>query len=237
MADPAACMLALEGMLPWLPAVLALSANSPYLGGVEAGLLSARAEVLALLPRASAPPPFDSYGDWERFVEHLAATGLVRDYTAIWWDIRPHPRFGTLEIRMPDQPTSLALTGAFVALLQALGATVLRRPARPADAAGRGLYDQNRWAAARFGPHGTLIHPDRAEAVAAAELGAELLDLVAPAARELGSEALLQPLEPTLCEADLQLALGRAGGLRAVCADLVERSVASSPWSAQRPSR
>jgi carboxylate-amine ligase len=228
MPDPDACMVALEGVLPWLPVVLALSANSPYLAGAEAGMLSARAEVLSLLPRRGAPPAFGGYADWERFVERMVASGLVRDYTAIWWDVRPHPRFGTVEIRMPDQPTSLALTGAFVALLQALcAATTAERPLRSPDAIGRGIYDQNRWAAARFGPHGKLIHPDREESIAAGELADELIGLVRPAAHELHSGDLLAALDPSRCEADRQLEIGTRDGLEAVCADLVRRSLAS----------
>src|SRR3954452_17408973 len=125
MPGPEECMAALEGVLPWLPLVLALSANSPFLAGDETGLASSRAEVLAQLPRASAPPVFGSYGEWEAFVERFVRLGLADGYTRFWWDIRPHPRFGTLEIRAPDQPTAVELTGAFGALLQALCATIV----------------------------------------------------------------------------------------------------------------
>ena len=110
MPGPEECLRALEGVLPWLPLVLALSANSPYLAGEETGLASARAEVLALLPRASAPPVFGSYAEWEAFVERFVRIGLADGYTRFWWDIRPHPRFGTLEVRAPDQPTAVELT-------------------------------------------------------------------------------------------------------------------------------
>lgn len=223
-----ACFQALEGVLPWLPLVLALSANSPYLSGEETGLASTRAEVLALLPRRGAPPAFRSYGEWERFVEGLVRAGLVRDYTAIWWDVRLHPRFGTLELRMPDQPTSLGLTGAFAALLQALCVAVLRAPPREYDPASRGVYEQNRWAASRFGPRAKLVHPNGGRAVPAPALAEELLELVRPAARELGTEELLGAIDPGRCEADHQLEIGRASGLEAVCADLVERSLASA---------
>jgi carboxylate-amine ligase len=130
------CVRALEGILPWLPLVLALSANSPYLAGEETGLASARAEVLAQLPRASAPPVFASYAEWEAFVERYVELGLADDYTRFWWDVRPHPRFGTLEVRSPDQPTSLAVTAALVALLQALCKTVVEGP--PPEPADRG---------------------------------------------------------------------------------------------------
>ena len=219
-----ACLHALEGVLPWLPAVLALSANSPFFAGAATGFASNRAVVLAELPRSGAPPPFASYRDWERHVERLMALELPADYTALWWDVRPHPRLGTLEIRMPDQPTAPELTGALVALVQALCVTALERPAVTPDGASRGIYQQNRWAAARFGLAAELIDPPAARRVRASELAAELLELVAPAADRLGSAELLAPLERERSEADRQLELARSSGLAHVCADLVERS-------------
>jgi carboxylate-amine ligase len=207
------CFRVLETILPWLPLVLALSANSPYLDSRDTGMRSVRAEVLALLPRAGAPPALRSYAEWEAFVEHMVATGLASTYTSFWWDVRPNPQFGTLEIRAPDQPTSLARTRAFVRLLHALCAWGLEAPPRPFEPSERGVYAQNRWAAARFGPHGKLIHPDCAEALAVPDLLAEL-----PVAAD-GFDGLT-------CEADRQLEIGETDGLPAVCADLVERSVA-----------
>jgi carboxylate-amine ligase len=222
-----ACFAVMEAVLPWLPVVLALSANSPYLAGAETGLLSTRAEVLGTLPRSGAPPVFGSYAGWERFIERIQGTGLplTANYKSFWWDVRPHPWLGTLEIRMPDQPTSLALTGAFVALLQALCKTLAERAA-PLSPAERGDYQQNRWAAARFGPRAQLIHPEGDRTVAAGELFAELREVVVRAADGLGSAELLT-FDPTGCEADRQLEVGRAHGIEAVCADLVERSLAS----------
>src|SRR5213075_1597481 len=157
MSDAETCFRVMETILPWLPVVLALSANSPYFEGRDTGKLSIRAEVLGFLPRHGAPPAFRDYAEWERFIERMTATGLANDYTSFWWDVRPHPRFGTLEIRMPDQPTSLTVTVGFSALLQALCATVADEAATPAD---RGDYAQNRWAALRFGTAAELIHPD-----------------------------------------------------------------------------
>jgi carboxylate-amine ligase len=220
------CMRALEGVLPWLPLVLALSANSPYLAGEETGLASARAEVLAELPRASAPPVFESYAEWEAFVERFVRIGLADGYTRFWWDIRPHPRFGTLEVRAPDQPTAVENTAAFAALLQALCVTVL--DGKPPAPANRGDYAQNRWAALRFGPRAELIHPDGERLVGVEELTHELLALIEPAARMLGSLDMLQGLDPRTCEGDRQLEIGRAQGLQAVAADTAERTVRSS---------
>jgi carboxylate-amine ligase len=203
-------MAALEAVLPWLPVVLAVSANSPYVGGRESGLASTRAEILRLLPRAGGPPVFASYADWERFAEGLVELGLADETTRIWWDVRPHPRLGTLELRAPDQPTRPEATAAFVALLQALVAA-----AEPGPSADRALYDQNRWAAARFGPRAELISPDAGRRVRASELARELFEL----AETDGG------LDPDSCEADRLLEVG----LEDAAADLADRSVASQP--------
>jgi carboxylate-amine ligase len=210
------CMERLEATLPWLPVMLALSANSPYVAGAETGLLSARAEILALLPRSGAPPVYDSYQDWEAFAERLVELGLADSYTRIWWDIRPHPRFGTLEVRMPDQPTRPEATAAFAALVQALVASAER--AKPAD---RGVYAQNRWAALRFGRVAELIHPAGGGLADVDGLLSELAERVLPAAERLGGARFLAPLEQ-LAQAEEQLALGRDQGLRAVCERLIE---------------
>ena len=214
MPSAEACFHVLEGVLPWLPVVLAWSANSPYFGGEETGLLSNRAEILGQLPRHGAPPAFRSYSEWEEFAERFISLGVADDYTRFWWDIRPHPRFGTLEIRMPDQPTALDRTVGFVALLKGLCDAVLEMAPVPYDPAARGLYQQNRWSASRFGLAAELVHPDGERTVRASDLAAELATL-----------AGVDALDPARMEADRQLEVGRADGLEAVCADLVERTL------------
>jgi carboxylate-amine ligase len=239
MPDADACLRTLEWVLPWLPTLLALSANSPYLEGEETGLHSTRAEVLSLLPRAGAPPRLATFAEWQTFVDRLVASGLVADYTALWWDIRAHPRFGTLEIRMPDQPTDARVTNALVALVQALCAVGLEAEPREVAPGDRAVYRQNRWAAARFGLDGDLVHPDGPRLVPARELADELLELVRPAAERLDSLFLLDELDADRTEAERQLELGRRDGLNAVCADLAARTVASgAEWPASAtPSR
>lgn len=209
-ASPDACLERLEAVLPWLPLVLALSANSPYAAGAETGLASTRAELLALLPRSAGPPVFASYREWERFAERLVELGLADEITRIWWDVRPHPRFGTLEVRMPDQPTRLEATAALAALVQALVAGAPSGP--PAD---RGFYAQNRWAALRFGSAAELVHPAGDRLATVGELLEELLGLLDPA-----SPALLEPLTG-LDQAGEQLDVGRREGLRSLCERLV----------------
>jgi glutamate---cysteine ligase / carboxylate-amine ligase len=221
------CWRCLEEIVPWLPVVLALSANSPWFAGELNGMASNRAPILAELPRAAVPPAFTSYSEWEAWIGRLVELGVAEDYTRIWWDARPHPKLGTLEVRVPDQPTDVRRSAAFAALLQALCKTALDdglpRPAATLGDRGRADYAQNRWSAARFGPRARLIHPDGTSYVTASELGAELLELVRPAARELGGEDLLSRIDPGECEADLQLS---AESPEDAAAGLVARSVA-----------
>jgi carboxylate-amine ligase len=220
------CWQCLEGIVPWLPVVLALSANSPWFAGVLTGMASNRAPVLAELPRAGVPPAFASYAEWESWVTRLTDLGVVEDYSHIWWDVRPHPKLGTLEIRVPDQPTDVHRSAAFAALLQALCATALEGGLPHDEHAlgdrGRADYIQNRWSAARFGPRAKLLHPDGRRFVPAAELAAEMFELVRPAARRLGGEAFLDRLDPGTCEADLQLQSATA---QEATAELAARSV------------
>jgi glutamate---cysteine ligase / carboxylate-amine ligase len=193
------CLRTLAAIVPWLPDVLALSLNSPYIQGVETGALSARAARLGELPRGAQPPAFASPKDWETYIE---ATG--EDYTRSWWDARPHPRLGTIEVRIADQPTDVARSAALAALIQALCAVA------PAPAEGsRDSYLSRRAAAARRGD---------------AQTG-ELLALVEPAARERGSWDLVEELRKPP-EALRQLETGHREGLEAVVAELVERTAA-----------
>jgi carboxylate-amine ligase len=212
------CIGRLEAVLPWLPVLLAASANSPFLAGRESGLASTRAELLTRLPRTGAPPAFGSYAGWETYAERLVRLGLADDYRRTWWDVRPHPRLGTLELRIPDQPTSLEVTAAFAAVAQAL--VVAAEPALTAD---RGIYDQNRFAAMRFGAGAELIHPDGTRLAGVPELIEELLGRIRPVAERLGTARLLEPLERLArrTQADEQLALAGDVGLRGVAGWLV----------------
>ena len=194
MKSPERCFERLEAVLPWLPAVLALSLNSPWLEGIETGALSARAARLLELPRGGVPPRLDG-GGWERAVAEAG------DPTKIWWDVRPHPKFGTLEVRVADQQTDVRRSAGLAALVQAL--CVAAEPRAPLD---REAYPELRAAAA----------------AGSAPTG-ELLALVEPAARRLGSWELVELLEQPP-EAHRQLEVGRRDGLVALAADLVGRS-------------
>jgi carboxylate-amine ligase len=199
MPDGDTALRALAAVLPWLPVLLAVSANSPFFRGQETGFLSTRAEVLLTLPRSGAPPELGSFAEWESLMRRWVAAGAVRRFTSAWWDARINPELGTLELRIADQPTDVDTAARFVAALYDLAV----RAARGELVAQSHKFDYptNRFAAARFGPRAELIWGDRLAAVA--ELAAEL-----------GLEAT--------CEADRQLEWRR--NLRALCADLVARS-------------
>jgi glutamate---cysteine ligase / carboxylate-amine ligase len=207
MESPEECMAALESILRWLPVLLAVSANSPYLAGRETGLVSTRAEILGLLPRSAAPPVLGSYSEWEAFAERLLKLGLADSYTRIWWDIRPHPRFGTLEVRMADQPTSSEAAGALAGLARALVSSF-----DEGDPTDRGAYAENRWAALRFGREAMLIHPEEDRLASIPELLDELT-------ARLGAEVV--DAVRALDQAGDQLAVGRAEGLHALCGHLI----------------
>lgn len=223
------CWQCLEAVLPWLPVVLALSANSPWFAGEQTGMASNRAPVLAELPRAGGPPAFASYAEWESWVDRLVRLGVTQEYTRIWWDVRPHPTLGTVEIRIADQPTDVRLSVAFAALLQALCAAALAGdlPANRRLLADRGRADyvQNRWAAARFGPQAELLHPSGRSVVRAADLGHELLELVRPHATRLGGGEALAAIDPERCEADAQL---RFDSAVEATADVIARTTLSA---------
>jgi glutamate---cysteine ligase / carboxylate-amine ligase len=192
------CLSTLRQIRPWLPWLLALSLNSPFDTGEESGVLSTRAGRLLELPRGGPPPDFGSVEEWN--VE-IAASG--KDYTRSWWDARPHPRLGTLEIRIADQPTSVDRSAALAALVQAF----CSKP-RPAGEVPHDVYLTNR-AAAAAGKAPTT----------------DLLAYVEPAARELGTWDLVEELRESP-EALRQLETGRRDGLEAVVAELVERTAA-----------
>ncbi len=201
MPSAESCLRALEGVLPWLPTILALSANSPYIDGADSGVRSVRAGRLAELPSGGPPPLLESWADWER-----ATDGV--DYTRLWWDARPHPRYGTLEVRIPDQQTDVRRAAGFAALVQSLAATASDSELRP--------YDRARYVFRRARAAAAVPDPAEVEVLAL---------LVEPAARKLGGWELARLVLEGGPEADRQLAIGRAEGTHAVVQDALRRSV------------
>ena len=136
--DEETCLRALEGVLPSLPEVLALSANSPFVDGADSGFRSARADALLALPSGGAPPVFRSWADWE-----ARTAGL--DYRRLHWDVRPHPDYGTLEVRIADQQTDVRRSAEIAERIQLLVRSAARESHEPYD---RDLYAERRARAA-----------------------------------------------------------------------------------------
>jgi carboxylate-amine ligase len=136
--DEETCLRALEGVLPSLPDMLALSANSPFVDGTDSGFRSARADALLALPSGGAPPVFRTWADWE------ARTAGV-DYRRLHWDVRPHPDYGTLEVRVADQQTDVRRSAELAAMIQGLVLAAFDTDSEPYD---RDVYTERRARAA-----------------------------------------------------------------------------------------
>jgi glutamate---cysteine ligase / carboxylate-amine ligase len=217
----------------WLPELLAASANSPFWQGRDTGLASTRSKVFDTMPRSGLPPAFPSFEAFAQLVERGIRTRSFADYTFIWWDLRPHPRLGTIEVRICDAQTRLESVAALVALVQSLAATLAERyerdgtlPTQP-----RTLIEENKWRATRFGLEARLVDLDRDEERPAREAILELAELAAPAARRLGSVDELDLVEPLLARGDGAAEQRHAfeqgeGSLLAVARRLAEQTVA-----------
>ena len=169
---------------------------------------------------AGGPPAFSSYGEWEAWVERLVRLGVAEDYTRIWWDVRPHPKLGTLEVRIADQPTDVALSSSFAALLQAMCATALDGGLPGGETLGdrgRADYAAEPLGAARFGPAVSCCIRTVTGSCPRRSSGQSCSSSLTPAARSLGGADALARIDPAACEADLQLqsnsAVDAAAGL------------------------
>ncbi len=181
----------------WIPEFLALSANSPFWHGRDTGLASARSTIFQAMPRSGLPPAFSSFEEWELTMERAVKAGFIEDYTYVWWDLRPHPRLGTIELRVCDAQSRLASVAGLAALMQSLAATLAERfdrdgalPIQPVT-----LVSENKWLAARHGLDTDLVDLGRDTARPAREAALELLELAAPAARKLGCADQLDEVE------------------------------------------
>ena len=188
-----------NALIAHLAELVALSASSPFWRGEPTGLASSRHMVYAALPRSGPPPRFRSYADYAEVVGQLERTGCIADYTHIWWDIRLHPRLGTIEIRICDGVTQLEDVIALTALCQAL----VKHYAERYDAGEempsyhRILTTENKWLAARYGIEAPVMDlaTGRRNRVPVAQLIRRSVKLAEPHARELGSEAELAGIE------------------------------------------
>jgi carboxylate-amine ligase len=174
----------------FLPHILALSVNSPFWKGFNTGLKSYRCKVFDKFPRTNIPDYFQSYGEYENFVNLLIKTKSIDNAKKIWWDIRPHPHFPTLEFRICDMPMRLEETIAIAALCQAVIAKLYQLHERNLSFRqyNRALIMENKWRAARYGLDGKLIDFGKQEEIPFRQLIAEILEFVSDVVEELGSQ-------------------------------------------------
>src|SRR2546421_1690039 len=185
-----------NGLLVDLPVLLALSASSPFWRGEPTGLASTRQLVFAAFPRSGPPPRFHDYADYAAVVGQLEKTGCIADYTHIWWDIRPHPRLGTVEVRICDAVTNLGDAVAIAAYCQSLVKLLSDRydAGEEIPSFHRILTTENKWLAARYGLEAPIMDlaTGRRNRVPVAQLIRRTLKELEPHARELGAERELE---------------------------------------------
>src|ERR671916_383740 len=189
-----------NGMRVHLPLLLALSVNSPFWRAHETGLHSARTPIFRAFPRVGIPPRYDDFADWQRRIEFMVASKAIVDYTYLWYDVRPHPNFGTVEVRVMDSQTRLEHTLALAALVQAMvkemaehyesGQELSRYPYE--------MLDENKWLAARHGLEGELVDLPELARVRTGDLARRLMERLRPHAEELGSAEEFDCLEDIL---------------------------------------
>jgi carboxylate-amine ligase len=200
--DPDKAIQVVNGLLPHLAPLLALSASSPFWRGEPTGLASSRQIVFSAFPRSGPPPRFRDYADYAAVVGQLERTGCIADYTHIWWDIRPHPKWGTIEVRICDAVTRVEDAVAIAAYCQAVVKALCERydAGDEIPTYHRILTSENKWLAARYGLDAPVMDlaTGRRIRIPIAKLVRRTLRELEPHARELGSERELEGIEVLL---------------------------------------
>jgi len=224
MPDPETAIAVANAFRLYLPVLQALSANSPFEEGVDSGHASARTQVVRSYPRFQVPRRFRDYAEFLAVADQLITAAGVDDYTYIWWDVRPHPRLGTVEVRALDVPTEPATSAALAAMVQAIAAMEIDRPSP--STLHREALEESYFQAARHGLEAeVLFGSERLEPVR--EAAARVLEAVRPYAHQLGGAESLAEIERVLREgngADEQRRLARREGLDGLLSDLIDRS-------------
>jgi carboxylate-amine ligase len=183
-----------------VPILFALAANSPYWRADATGFASTRMPIFRAFPRVGIPPFYDGWEDFERRIRFMIDTGVIDDYTFLWYDVRPHPNFGTVEIRAMDAQTRVEHTLALAAMIQAMvkelsehydeGKQLAHYPYE--------MLDENKWLAARHGMDGEIVDLPSRDRVQAKELARRLYDRLREHAQDLGSAAELEGIKDIL---------------------------------------
>ncbi len=202
--DPEKAIKLLNALLVHLGELLALSANSPFWRGELTGLASTRQMVFAAFPRSGVPPRFRDYTEYAEVVGQLEKTGCIADYTHIWWDIRPHPKWGTIEVRVMDAVTRVEDAVAIAAYIQSLVKHYSDRfdAGQELPSFHRMLVTENKWLAGRYGLEAPVMDlvTGRRNRVPVAQLIRRALREIEPHARELGSDRELEHVRELLAK-------------------------------------
>jgi carboxylate-amine ligase len=198
--DPDKAIHVVNGMRVHMPVLLGLSANSPFWRADRTGLASTRTPIFRAFPRVGIPPTYKDWEDFSRRIDFMVNARVIEDYTYLWHDVRPHPNFGTVEIRVMDSQTRVEHTLGLAALVQGLvkelsehyeaGKKLSRYPFE--------MLDENKWLAARHGLEGELVDLPGSERVATRELARRLLDRMREHCQDLGSAGDLEHVEDLL---------------------------------------
>ncbi|HUI73917.1 MAG TPA: carboxylate-amine ligase [Candidatus Acidoferrum sp.] len=211
----------------FLPHLLALSTSSPFWMGRNTGLKSFRTTVFRRFPRTGVPEQFESWSEYENFVNLLVRLNCIDNGKKIWWDVRPHPAFGTLEFRMCDVTTKIEEAVAIAALTQAIVVKLHRLYTHNQSwrIYRRALIEENKWRAARYGIEGKMVDFGKEAEVPMRSLIPELLELVDDVVDDLGSRSAVEYIQTILHEgtsAERQLRVfEQTGDLNAVVRHLV----------------
>src|SRR3954447_8427190 len=202
--DPDKAIHVANGMRVHVPILLALSANSPYWRGDGTGLASTRMPIFRAFPRVGIPPYYADWADYERRIGFMVDTRVMEDYTWLWYDVRPHPNFGTVEIRAMDGQTHVEHTLGLAALIQAMVKELsehFEAGKRLADFPYE-MLDENKWLASRHGLEGELVDlPERAR-VASKDLARRLYDRLYEHAQDLGGADALEGVKDLIEHGD-----------------------------------
>ena len=204
-ADRAVAVVA--GLRNFLPEILALSASSPFVENVNTGLHSARTQIFTrFFPRCGVPDAFDSWDQYERFVRFLFDTGSITEHTQMWWSVRTHLDFPTVEIRIADSQPELHEAQALAAFSASLAARIARAydERAPVEPLPNRLIEENFWRAIRYGLSGELLDFERGEPIPARQRIEELIEWVLPAAEEIGAAPYLAVPERNAAERQIE---------------------------------
>ena len=232
--DPDKAIHVANGMRVHIPLLLALSANSPFWRADATGLLSTRTPIFRQFPRVGIPPTYKDWDDYAKRIDFMTESRVIDDYTYLWYDVRPHPKLGTVEIRVPDAQTRLEHTLGLAALIHGMvkelgehfeaGKRLSRYPHE--------MIDENKWLAARHGLEGNLVDLPKDTRVPTADLARRVLDRVREHAQDLGSDAELDGIEDIIERgngAARQVVVYEANNdLREVMSEIVEKTVPSA---------